>query len=71
MSQVKTARGVFDPATYDIIIRRVDGYGWLPIIKDSEDREFYRGEFRASPQAALNAALIFFENHIENQGGEE
>ena len=45
--------------TYDYIIRPVDGYGFLPIIKDwNEDgKELYRGEFKDTATDALIACL--------------
>ena len=42
--------------SYDIILRHVDGYGWLPII-ELDGKEIYRGEFQTSPQYALWKAL--------------
>ena len=40
------------PKSYDIILRHVEGYGWLPII-ERDGKEIYRGEFQKSPQYAL------------------
>lgn len=42
--------------SYDIILRHVDGYGWLPII-ERDGKETYRGEYQKSPQFALWKAL--------------
>ena len=42
--------------SYDIILRHVQGYGWLPII-ERDGKEVYRGEFQISPQHALWKAL--------------
>jgi len=38
--------------SYDIILRHVQGFGWLPII-ERDGKEVYRGEFQISPQYAL------------------
>jgi len=38
---------------YDMIIRMVEGYGFLPIIVDADGCELYRGEFQDSSQMAL------------------
>ena len=40
----------------DMIIRYVDGYGYLPIIK-SDDKEIYRGEFQPNPNRAMERCL--------------
>ena len=37
----------------DLIIRRVNGYGYLPIIK-LDGKETYRGEYQETPEEALN-----------------
>ena len=47
----------------DIIIRYVEGYGWLPIV-EKYGKEVFRGEFQKSPQYALWKAF-----EVEN--GEE
>ena len=41
------------PKSYDIILRHVEGYGWLPII-ERDGKEVYRGEFR---QTSISAVL--------------
>ena len=38
---------------YDMIIRMVEGYGFLPIIVDADGNELYRGEFQESAEMAL------------------
>lgn len=46
----------------DIILRHVKGYGWLPIIM-LHDKEVYRGEFRLTPQEALESADEWAMDH--------
>ena len=38
---------------FDMIIRMVDGCGYLPIIKNEDGKEIYRGEFQSSAELAL------------------
>lgn len=38
---------------YDMLIRMVEGYGFLPIIVDGDGNELYRGEFQDSAEMAL------------------
>ena len=49
--------------TYDMIIRQVEHYGYLPIIKDwnNEDREVFRGEFRKTPEECIEAMELWIE----------
>jgi len=43
---------------HDYIVRHVRGYGYLPIVRDwNEEKEVARGEFRAGPLEALEAAI--------------
>tara|TARA_R110002074_G_scaffold163402_1_gene322435 strand:- start:168 stop:386 length:219 start_codon:yes stop_codon:yes gene_type:complete len=41
----------------DFIIRCVAGYGFLPIIRDVDNQEIYRGEFQDTAQDALQCCL--------------
>ena len=45
----------------DFIIRCVAGYGFLPIIRDVDNQEIYRGEFQDTAQDALQCCLDVFE----------
>jgi len=38
---------------YDMLIRMVEGYGFLPIIVDGDGQELYRGEYQDSAEMAL------------------
>jgi hypothetical protein len=38
----------------DIIIREVKNYGYIPIVKDEDGKEVYRGEFQPTAQEALD-----------------
>ena len=40
---------------YDLIVRRVEGFGYLPIIKNENGEEIYRGEFKETAEEALQA----------------
>lgn len=48
------------PKSYDIILRHVEGYGWLPII-ERDGRELYRGSFFESAEEALQRAEFEYE----------
>ena len=41
----------------DLIVRMVDGYGFLPILKSEAGDELYRGEFQPTPEKALAKIL--------------
>ena len=41
----------------DIIIRKVKGYGYLPMLRDEEGNLLYRGEFQTTPSIALKRCL--------------
>lgn len=41
--------------SYDIILRHVEGYGWLPII-ERDSQELLRGEYQPTAIAALMKA---------------
>lgn len=43
------------PKSHDIILRHVDGYGWLPII-ERDSKEIFRGEHQAYAHEALECA---------------
>lgn len=50
--------------SYDIILRHVEGYGWLPII-EKDGQETYRGEYQTSPQFALWRAFEWEGNQCQ------
>jgi hypothetical protein len=39
----------------DIVLRKVEGLGFLPILRDEDGEELFRGEFYQSAEAALEA----------------
>ena len=41
----------------DIIIREVKGYGWLPMLKDEDGKETYRGEYQPTPEVAMKRCI--------------
>tara|TARA_R110000851_G_scaffold42907_1_gene106531 strand:+ start:505 stop:711 length:207 start_codon:yes stop_codon:yes gene_type:complete len=41
----------------DFIVRCVEGYGFLPIVRDEDGEEIYRGEFQLNAQDALQCCL--------------
>lgn len=50
--------------SYDIILRHVEGYGWLPII-ERDGKEIYRGEYWYSGHRALLAAEEWLNDRQE------
>jgi hypothetical protein len=47
---------------HDIIIRTVDGYGFLPIIQNNAGEEVYRGEFKGTIAEAVAACTSRLED---------
>ena len=47
---------------HDIIIRTVDGYGFLPIIQNDAGEEIYRGEFKETIAEAVAACTSRLED---------
>lgn len=61
-----------DNETYDFIIRQVNGYGFLPIVKDwnvddGSSGELYRGEFQDTAIEALAKAMDFIYGDEEDK----
>lgn len=49
----------------DIIVRYVEGYGYLPVVRDNaEHQDLYIGEFRETPLIAFYNASITAEKYI-------
>lgn len=50
----------------DVVIRIVEGYGYLPIVR-VDDAEIYRGEFHRTTIAALTKALEWMTKSLKGQ----
>jgi hypothetical protein len=53
---------------YDYIVREVEGYGFLPIVRDwNEEEEVARGEFRDGPLECLEACIDMAAERVKQQ----
>lgn len=52
----------------EIVIRKVDRYGWIPIVKDPDGYEVYRGEFKHTPTDAFDNCNWWIENKLDSDG---
>ena len=50
----------------DIVIRIVDGYGYLPMVR-VDDAEIYRGEFQRTTIGALTKASEWITESLKGQ----
>ena len=55
------------PQDYDLICRYVPNYGWLPIVL-VEGKEFFRGSFQPTAEAALAECQQYLPRILENWG---
>ena len=47
----------------DYMIKKVDGVGYLPIVLDELSNEIYRGGYHQKAHDAIDAALLFVDEH--------
>ena len=47
----------------ELIVREVKGFGYLPIVRDHDDVEIYRGEFQPTAQEAFDRACDYLAKY--------